>query len=88
MSYGVGHRCGLDSMLLLLWRMPTATALIRPLAWQPPHATGAALESKKEKKIYERNSHCGTAKRNPTSIHGNAGLIPSLALWVRDLVLL
>ena len=27
-----------------------ATALIRPLAWEPPYATGAALEKEKKKK--------------------------------------
>ena len=32
----------------------TATALIRPLAWEPPHAAGAALEkAKKDKKKKE-----------------------------------
>ena len=28
MSYGVGHRCGLDLVLLWLWCRPAATALI------------------------------------------------------------
>ena len=46
MSYGVGHRCGLD--LALLW--PVATAPIQPLAWEPSYATGAALEKAKKKK--------------------------------------
>ena len=40
-SCGVGHTCGSDPMLLQLWRRPETTALIRPLAWEPPHATGA-----------------------------------------------
>ena len=35
--------------LLWLWRRPAAVALIRPLAWEPPHAAGAALTSKKNK---------------------------------------
>ena len=48
MSYGVGHRCGSDLVLLWLWRRLVATALIRPLAWEPPRATGAAI--KKDKK--------------------------------------
>ena len=60
MSYGVGCRCHSDPALLWLWRRPAATALIRPLAWEPPYATGAALEKgketrkkkKKEKKQY------------------------------------
>ena len=51
MSCGVGRRCGLDLVLLWLWCRLAATALIRPLAWEPPHATGGALEkTKKEKK--------------------------------------
>ena len=36
MSYGVGHRRSLD-----------LAALIRPLAWEPPYAEGAALEKAK-----------------------------------------
>ena len=37
-SCGVGRRFGSDHALLLLWLWwrPTATALIRPLAWEPP----------------------------------------------------
>ena len=44
MSYGVGRGRGLDLALLWLWRRPVATAPIRPLAWEPPYAPGAALE--------------------------------------------
>ena len=44
MSCGVGHRYGLDPELLRLWCRPAAVALIRPLAWEPPYAAGAALE--------------------------------------------
>jgi len=51
-SYGVDHRGGSDAALLLLWLWcrPAATALIRPLAWEPSHATGAALKRQKKKK--------------------------------------
>ena len=31
-------------------RRPAATALIRPLAWEPPYATGSAVERQKDKK--------------------------------------
>ena len=52
MSCGVGHRHGSVLALLWLWHWPVATAPIRPLAWEPPHAMGAALEkTEKEKKI-------------------------------------
>ena len=49
MSCGVGHRHGSDLMLLWLWHRPAATALIRPLAWEHPHAAGAALKGQKTK---------------------------------------
>ena len=43
-SYGVGRRHGSDPALLWLWCRPAATAPIQSLAWEPPYATGAALE--------------------------------------------
>ena len=36
-----------DPALLRLWCRLAAAALIRPLAWQPPHASGAALERRR-----------------------------------------
>ena len=42
MSCGVGCRRGLDPELLWLWCRPVAIALIRPLAWDSPYATGVA----------------------------------------------
>ena len=33
--------------MLWLWRRPVATVPIRPLAWEPPCATGVALEKAK-----------------------------------------
>ena len=54
MSCGVGHRHGLDLMLLWLWRRQAATVPIRPLAWEPPYATSVAPKSKKKKKIEQR----------------------------------
>ena len=44
MSCGVGRRHGSDPALLWLWRRLAATAPIRPLAWEPPYAAGAAQE--------------------------------------------
>ena len=39
-----------DPALLGLWCRPAATAPIRPLAWEPPCATGAALKNKRKRK--------------------------------------
>ena len=50
MSCGVGCRPGSDPALLWLWHRPAATALIRPLGWELPYATGAATEKTKKKK--------------------------------------
>ena len=63
MSCGVGHRHSSDLALLWLWHKPAAVALIRPLAWEPPHVIGAALRQKtkdrKKKKLqqlYQQNT--------------------------------
>ena len=52
-SCGVGRRRGLDPTWLWLWLWlwcgPAAVTVIRPLAWEPPQATGVALKSKKTK---------------------------------------
>ena len=53
-----------------LWRRPAATAPIRLLAWEPPYATGAALEKTKrqkdKKKKKKKKEHDGReyAKKN------------------------
>ena len=53
MSCDVGCRCSSDPALLGLWHRPAAIAPIRPLAWEPPYATGAALKSKKKVKCHQ-----------------------------------
>ena len=40
----VGRRRGLDLVLWWLWCRPAATALIGPLAWEPPYAAGVTLK--------------------------------------------
>ena len=64
MSCGVGHRHGLDPVLLWLWCRPAATALIQPLAWEPPYAAGAALESKTNKQTNKKQKNTVGEKRN------------------------
>ena len=51
-SCGVGHRGGSDLAWLWLWCRLAAAALIRPLAWEPPYALGAALEKARKKKSH------------------------------------
>ena len=72
MSCGVGHRCGTDPVLLWLWRRPVATAPIRPLAWEPPYAAGAAQEiatttttkrQKTKNKLKKKMSKEGSSRR-------------------------
>ena len=47
---GVGRRQGSDASLLWLWRRPAATALIGPLAWEPPYAAGCGPKKDQKKK--------------------------------------
>ena len=85
MSCGVGCRRSSGPVLLWLWHRPVATAPIRPLASEPPYAKEAALEKAKRQK--KKNSGVPvTAKwlTNRTRDHEVAGLIESLAKWVRD----
>ena len=55
-SCGVGRRRSWDPELLWLWRRPAAIAPIRPLAWEPPYAMGAALKKQKRKKKKKQDS--------------------------------
>ena len=48
MNCGIGHRGSSDLALLWLWCRPAAVAPFRPLAWELPHAVGAAPKSKKK----------------------------------------
>ena len=43
--------------MLWLCCRPAAAAWIRPLAWELPHATGAALKTKEERRKEETNSN-------------------------------
>jgi len=59
---------GSDPALLWLWCRLTATALIRPLAWEPPYAVGAALEKAKRQKKKKRKEKKG---RGLETVFGN-----------------
>ena len=48
MNCGVDRRHGSDLVLLWLWHRLAASALIRPLAWEPPYAEGATLKRQKK----------------------------------------
>ena len=63
MSCGVGPRCGSDPTLLWLWCRPVSTGPIQPLAWEPPYASGAALENAKRQKKKKKKKRLGTEKR-------------------------
>ena len=71
MSCGVVRRCRSDLALLWLWCRPAATAPMRPLAWEPPYAMGAALEKAKrqKKKKKKRNLFTHTQMGTHAFIH-------------------
>ena len=50
LSRSVGHRWGLDPVLLWLWCTLAAAVPIPPPAWELPYAEGVALNLKKKKK--------------------------------------
>ena len=78
-SCGVGHRCGSDPELLWLWCRLEVTAPIRPLAWEPPYAPGAAIEKtkKKPKKPIELALTSGHSRKGEEFL--------SLSVLVKDL---
>ena len=47
----MGFRRGSDPPLLWLWHRPTVTALIQPIAWEPPYASGVAPKKQTKKKL-------------------------------------
>ena len=49
--------------MLWLWHRPAAVAAIRPLAWKPPYAAGAALEKVKRQKQKTKNKSKQTNKK-------------------------
>ena len=74
-SWGAGCRCGSDPTLLWLWRRPEAAAPMRPLAWEPPYATGAALEKAKRPKKKKKKIIHGTRKRWQSRLYSGGGML-------------
>ena len=63
MSCGVDCRHGSDPALLWLWHRPAAVAPIRPLAWEPPYAAGAAQRNSKKTKKKKKKKKKKPKKR-------------------------
>ena len=61
-SCGVGHGRGLDPTLLWLWGRPVASALVQPLAWEPPYAMGVDLKRQKTKRKKEKKKKLALIK--------------------------
>ena len=80
MICAVGHRSSSDAALLWLWHRWATAAPIRPLAWEPPYAMGAAIDKAKRQK---KNSQ-GAAEMNLTSMYEDAGQNPGFTQWVRN----
>ena len=68
MSCGAGHRCRSDLVSLWLWHRLAATAPIRPLAWEPPYASGAALEKTKRQTNKQTNPEKNEKKEVPNTV--------------------
>ena len=88
MSCGVCRRCGLDPAWLWLWCRLAAVSLIRPLAWDPPCAAGAALEKtirqkkkEKEKRKEKIKAKSSLAKQVELKSLG----VPVVAQWLTNL---
>ena len=67
MSFSEGHGYGSDLVLLWQWCRLVAAAPFRPLAWEPPYATGVAIKSKKKNPKKHKIS-CGGCYDNYVNI--------------------
>ena len=68
-SCWVGHRHSSDPALLWLWCRLAAAALIQPLAWEPPCATGVALKMKEREEGRKKRKKEGREGEREKTIH-------------------
>ena len=71
----MGLRQGSDPALLCLWCRLVVTAPIRPLAWEPPNATGAALEKAKRQKKKKKKEKERDRDRDQFQIFRREGIV-------------
>ena len=80
MSCAVAHRHGSDLALLWLWHRPVATALIQPLAREPPCAVGAAIKKTKKKKKGKVRLYSFIEEWRSASLHSRVHVLPNWPL--------
>ena len=66
----------MDPALLWLWCRPAAAAVILPLAWEPPCATGVPLKRPKTKTKKKKKKNLLCIKINLLEIKGTTVLEP------------
>ena len=78
LSCGAGCRCSSDPALLWLWHRPAATALIQPLFWESPYATGVALKRQKTKtKTKTKKKKENISRKRAKLLQGSSPLLLS-----------
>ena len=78
----MGRRRGSDPALLWLWRRPVATTPIRPLAWECPYATGAALEKSDKNKQREAEGQGGYRAPRLVTLFLRSRVTPTWQLYL------